>query len=82
MKARLIRIGNSRGVRLPKALIEEAGLQDDVEMVLRDGTVVISSAACRRSGWAEAAAKLAARGEDRLVDAPVSTKFDKEQWEW
>ena len=36
MKARLVRIGNSRGLRLPKPLIEEAGLKDEVEIALRD----------------------------------------------
>ncbi len=41
MKARLVRIGNSRGVRLPKPLIEEAGLSDEVELQVRDGSVVI-----------------------------------------
>ena len=43
MRARLIRIGNSRGVRLPKPLIEEAGLTEDVELRVSDGSIVISS---------------------------------------
>jgi antitoxin MazE len=40
-KARLVRIGNSRGVRLPKPLIEQAGLSDEVELDVRDGAIVI-----------------------------------------
>ena len=82
MKARLIRIGNSRGVRLPKPLIEEAGLSDEVEVRVRGGTVVISASTPVRKGWAEAARKLRQRGDDRLVDAPAGTKFDASDWHW
>lgn len=82
MKARLIRIGNSRGVRLPKPLIEQAGLTEDVDLVVREGEIVITRVARPREGWATAAEDLAARGEDRLIGAPVSTRFDLEEWEW
>ena len=82
MKARLIRIGNSRGVRLPKPLIEEAGLKDEVEVRVRGGAVVISSPTAVRKGWAEAARKLTQRAEDRLVDTPAATKFDESDWQW
>ena len=43
MKTRLVRIGNSRGVRIPKPLIEQAGLTDEVEMGVRDGAIVIAA---------------------------------------
>lgn len=82
MKARLVRIGNSRGVRLPKPLIEEAGLEDDVELLVRDGAIVIASAQRSRTGWAEAAKRLRHRDKDRLLDPPVSTRFDEDEWEW
>ena len=82
MKARLVRIGNSRGIRLPKPLIEQAGLGEDVELDLRDGTIVISNSSSPRAGWAEAAADLAATGEDRVLDAATPTRFDEEEWEW
>jgi antitoxin MazE len=82
MKARLVRIGNSRGVRLPKPLIEEAGLEDDVELLVRDGAIVIASAMRPRTGWAAAAKRLHHRDKNRLPDPPVSTRFDEEEWEW
>lgn len=82
MKARLIRIGNSRGVRLPKPLIEEAGLTEDVDLVVREGEIVITRIASPREGWAKAAEDLATRGEDQLIGASVSTRFDLEEWEW
>jgi antitoxin MazE len=82
MRARLVRIGNSRGVRLPKPLIEEAGLTDEVEVRIRGGAIVIARASPPRAGWAEAARRLRQRGEDRLLEAPTPTRFDGEEWTW
>ena len=82
MKAKLIPIGNSRGVRLPKPLIKEAGLQDEVDIHVRNGTLVISSATNPRSGWEQAARLLHQRKGDRLLDGPVSTHFDAMEWAW
>ncbi len=81
MKTKLVRIGNSRGIRLPKLLIEQAGLQEDVHLELQGSTVVIRPLAATRAGWAEAAAALAAT-EDGLLDAVVATNFDRDEWAW
>ena len=82
MKTRLVRIGNSRGVRLPKPLILEAGLSEDVELRIQEGAIVVARAALPRSGWAEAAKRLRMRGEDTLLDAPTPTRFDETEWTW
>ena len=58
MKARIVRIGNSRGVRLPKALIEQSGLGEEVELRVQPGAILIHSVAQPRAGWAEAARRL------------------------
>jgi antitoxin MazE len=82
MKTRLVRIGNSRGVRIPKPLIEQAGLTDEVEMGLRDGAIVIQPAATLRSGWADAAKRMRQLDDDLLLDPPTPTNFDEGEWEW
>jgi antitoxin MazE len=82
MKAKLIQIGNSRGVRLPKPLIKEAGLEDDVDISLRDGGIVIRSMGKARSGWKEAARKLHDRNGGVLVDRVAATRFDETEWNW
>ncbi len=82
MKTRLIRIGNSRGVRLPKTIIAQAGLTDEVELGVRDGAVIIARATSARSGWAAAARQMLQRDEDRLLDAPTPTRFDGKEWQW
>jgi len=83
MKARLVRIGNSRGVRIPKSMIEEADLGEEIQLHLRGDEIVISKAATPpRAGWALAAKRLASRDEDVLLDQPISTHFDREEWKW
>lgn len=82
MKTRLVRIGNSRGVRLPKTIIAQAGLTEEVELEVRDGAVVIARATSERAGWAAAASQIRHRDEDRLLDTPTPTRFDEKEWEW
>ena len=82
MKARLIRIGNSRGVRLPKPLIEQARLDDEVELCVHDGVIEISSSRSPRTGWAAAAKQLRQSDGDRLLDPCIPTRFDEEEWQW
>lgn len=82
MKTRIVRIGNSRGVRIPKPLLEEAGLEDEVELRVVDSSIVIESAEAPRRGWESAAAELNARDGDRLLDEPMPTAFDEVEWVW
>ena len=82
MKARIVKIGNSRGIRLPKPLIEEAGLEEDVELRVVSTGLLIERAGQPREGWAEAAAQIRARGEDVLLDEPSLTDFDVSDWVW
>jgi antitoxin MazE len=82
MKTRLVRIGNSRGIRLPKPLIAQAGLTDEVELHVRDGAIVIERASTPRAGWAQAAKEMHERDEDLLLDPPAATHFDEKEWEW
>lgn len=82
MRARLVSMGNSRGVRLPKPLIEQAGLVDAVDLELRDGVIVIAAVREPRSGWAEAAARLSSGAESGLLDDPIPTRFDEDEWRW
>lgn len=82
MKARLIRIGNSRGVRLPKVAIEQARLEEEVDLHVRDGAVILSSRRRPRAGWAKAARSMVGRRGHRLLDQPAPTSFDDAEWHW
>jgi antitoxin MazE len=84
VKTRIVRIGNSRGIRIPKLLLDQAGLAPDAEVELRASSqgLEIRPASRPRTGWAEAAARARATGEGELLDAPTPTRFDTEQWRW
>jgi antitoxin MazE len=84
MKAKLIKVGNSRGVRLPKAVIDQVGLKDDIELEVQGETIVIRRAGHPRAGWEEACRLMAERGDDALIggDSWPATRFDEEEWEW
>ena len=84
MRVRLVRIGNSRGIRIPKALLDQLGLEGDVDLELRQGRLVISPVRSARDGWEEAFAAMAAQGDDRLVHGEqlTASDWDEEEWEW
>jgi len=81
MKAQLVRIGNSRGVRLPKALIDQVGLTDEIDLRIENNCVVIAPVRPPRSGWADAARQLSATKEETL-DGFAPTRFDEAEWQW
>lgn len=79
MRTRLIKIGNSRGLRLAKSLLEQVGLSDEVDVEAAPGVLTIRPVASPRTGWAEAAAASPAEG---LLDEPINSRFDEEEWQW
>jgi antitoxin MazE len=83
MKSSIVRIGNSRGVRIPKPLLDQTGLNGEVEIRAEKNTLVIGPARKPREGWAAAFREMAQRGEDRLLDTtPSLTQWDQDEWEW
>ena len=84
MKARIVKIGNSRGLRIPKPLIEQAGLGDEVEISVHENRLVIHSADRPRANWAEAFRNMSSKADDELLDATLlhRSRWDEEEWEW
>ncbi len=81
-KARIVRIGNSRGIRVPKVLLDQAQLPDEVELHAEPGRLVVQGARRPRMGWAEAARAMSKQGHADLLDEPTATRFDREEWKW
>ena len=81
MKTRIVRIGNSRGLRIPKALLEEAGLGSEVELRVTSEGLIVAPVAGVRTGWSEAARALS-QTDSEDADPFVPTAFDEEEWEW
>ena len=84
VKTRIIKIGNSRGIRIPKPMLEQSGLGEEVELTVQRGEIVIRSVAHPRAGWAEQLRAATAHGAPPLLDGdvPSLTTFDEEEWEW
>lgn len=84
VRTRIIKIGNSRGIRIPKALLEHAGLSEEVELEAQQNQVVIRAAGKPRQGWEAVFRAMAEHGDDQLVDEDLTsrTSWDEEEWEW
>ena len=81
-KTRIVQIGNSRGIRVPKVLLDHAQLPDDVELQAENGRLIVRAARGPRAGWAAAAKVMHARGDDQLLDATTANRFDEKEWRW
>ena len=81
ISAKLVQIGNSKGVRLPKAALEESELQGDVELEVRKRAIIIRPVRHLREGWAEGFQSMHAQGDDRL-QAETRSSWDESEWEW
>jgi antitoxin MazE len=81
-KTRIVRIGNSRGIRVPKVLLEQAELPEEVELSAEPGRLIVSASHPPRADWEDAARAMQEAGDDQLLDRSTPTRFDEEAWEW
>jgi len=85
VKAKIIRIGNSQGVRIPKPVLEESGLHGEVDLQVHEGGIVIRPLTKPRAGWDQAFQSMAASGDDQLLDEELlsyQSSWDDEEWQW
>ncbi|WP_300458430.1 AbrB/MazE/SpoVT family DNA-binding domain-containing protein [Desulfobacula sp.] len=81
MRARVIKIGNSQGLRMPKPILEQTGILDDVEIEVGKNQIIIRPVKNLREGW-EAAFKIMAEiGDDvPIIDETIPHPWDEEEW--
>ncbi len=84
MITKIVPIGNSRGIRIPKAMLQTCGFGEEVELQAKNGALILRPVNTSRAGWSESFAGMAAAKDDFLVqeEAPAATQFDAEEWEW
>lgn len=82
MRATIVRIGNSQGLRIPKAILDACGIRDQVDLSVQEGRLVVEPLRHVREGWAEAAQTMHESGDDALLDKTTPTEFDETSWEW
>ncbi len=83
MKTALVRIGNSRGIRIPKPLIEQCGLGETVELRVTNDCLMVYPDRAPRQWWAEAfrAAEHSA-SDELLLEISPANDFDDKDWQW
>ena len=82
MKAQIIQIGNSQGIRIPKMLLEETKMSGEVDIISHPDGILIRKTSKPRDGWAESFRAMAENDDDELVETPQSGSFEKKEWTW
>jgi antitoxin MazE len=80
MEVSVIKIGNSKGIRLSKTLLDKYKIQDTVEVILEKGQIIIKPLSRPRKGWEKAFKKMAENGDDRLLINDVFGDENLEEW--
>ncbi len=82
MKAQIIKIGNSKGIRIPKPLLEETNLDGEVDLEVVEEGLLIKSTSPPRHGWEKAFRLMAENDDDDLLMDETENRFDMENWRW
>ncbi len=85
MITKVVKIGNSRGIRIPKSVIQDSGLTEEVEIEIGDGQIIVKSLSANRTNWDSAFKKMAKNNDDVLMEPNSSyeaSNWDKEEWDW
>jgi antitoxin MazE len=84
MRAHIVKIGNSQGIRIPKPILEQLGIIEDVDIKVENSQIIIRPVLNPRSGWNDAFRKMAENGDDLLVDADgiMPHPWDETEWQW
>jgi len=83
MRAHIVRIGNSQGIRIPKPILEQLGIIEDVDIKVENSQIIIRPVLNPRSGWNDAFREMAENGDDLLVDGDgiIAHPWDETEWQ-
>ncbi len=83
IKTRLVKIGNSQGLRIPKLVLDQLNLSAGVELEVQDDHLIIRPSTRPRADWADQFRQMAERGDDHLLDSHVAlTEWEATEWQW
>lgn len=83
VKGKLVRIGNSKGIRIPKTILEQCHLDDEVDLETKENCLIIKSSHSVREGWDAAFKRMRKNDDDEmLLPEHLSSEWDDEEWEW
>ena len=84
MKVNVVRIGNSRGIRIPKTILNQCRVTDAMELEVQGNQLLLRPATGPRAGWDDAFRRMHAHGDDQLLeqDTAAATSWDRSEWQW
>ena len=80
MEVSVVKIGNSRGIRFSKTIIERYNIRDTVEMILDKGHIIIKPLNRPRKDWDKAFREMHANGDDKLIMPDIFEEENLEEW--
>lgn len=82
MKANIVRIGNSRGIRIPQPILEECGIGEEVDLRVEKKRIILEPVKTKaRTGWSEQFKTMHEHGEDKLL-LPEGIDASVKDWQW
>ena len=82
MLINIVQIGNSKGIRIPKAILDQCDIENEVDLEVENGKIIIESIKrIPRNGWTESLIQMAETGEDQLL-VEETIDLEMEDWEW
>jgi antitoxin MazE len=82
IRSKIVKIGNSRGIRIPRSVLHQLGLKDDVELKVEGNHLIVEALDHPRKGWEASFAEMAQKGDDLLLEQGSTSKWDEEEWSW
>lgn len=80
MEVSVVKIGNSKGIRFSKTIIQRYNIRDTVEMILDKGHIIIKPLSRPRKGWDKAFMEMHANGDDKLIMPDIFEEENLEEW--
>jgi antitoxin MazE len=85
MRIKVVSVGNSKGIRIPRAILQQCSIGDEIELEVKDRCIALKPVKPIRSGWEDAFRKMHDRGDDQLLEEPEAhapTRWDRTKWKW
>ena len=80
MEISVIKIGNSKGIRFSKTIIERYNIRDTVDLILEKGQIIIKPLSKPRKGWEKAFKEMHDSGDDKLIMPDIFEEENLEEW--
>lgn len=85
MITRIVKTGNIHSIHIPETILQQSGLEDEVELEVRNKQLIIKPKRDVREGWNDAFCLMAEAGDDQLLDDAGTlsqSRWDEDEWKW